>query len=348
MLVYLIMYFILIIFFKFINTKKINLFDILLIIMLILVSGLRYAIGTDYMMYKSFYFNVNLPNAEKVETGFKILINIVKNVFGYKFWYFFVICAAISIIPIYYVIKKKSKYPAFTLIMFVSMGFYTLSFNMVRQFVAIAICIIALEFIYRKNFIAYVFTIIFASFFHITALIMIPAYFIGIGDFKSNTLLKIFIIELFVGILFNPIFNFLVSHISQYAMYAKYGGTTPGIGTYLLGGIYLFLIFVQIKFYEKFVKNEFEKCCLNLSILAVPFIVFSIYNVLFARIIYYFLIPALIPFSNILNFFKIKRTQKAFNVFIIMLLLVVYILNIVSFNGVFPYKSVIGKKFILF
>lgn len=299
------------------------------------------------MMYKSFYFNVNLPNAEKVEVGFKILIDIVKSIFGYKFWYFFIICAAISIIPIYYAIKKKSKYPAFTLIMFVAMGFYTLSFNMVRQFIAIAICIIALEFIYRKNFIAYILTIIFASFFHMTALIMILAYFIGSGNFKSNTLLKIFFIELFVGILFNPIFNFLVSHISQYAMYAKYKATIPGIGTYLLSGIYLLMIFVQIKFFEKFVKNDFEKCCLNLSVLAVPFIVFSVHNVLFARMIYYFLIPALIPFSNILDFFRIKRTQKAFDVIMMLILIIIYILNIVSFNGVFPYNSVIGRSFII-
>ena len=91
MLIYLIIYFIIFIFFKFTNNNKINFFDIIIITMLVLVSGLRYAIGTDYMMYKSFYFNVNLSNAEKVETGFKILINIVKNVFGYKFWYFFVI-----------------------------------------------------------------------------------------------------------------------------------------------------------------------------------------------------------------------------------------------------------------
>lgn len=348
MLVYLIMYFILIIFFKFINTKKINLFDILLIIMLILVSGLRYAIGTDYMMYKSFYFNVNLPNAEKVETGFKILINIVKNVFGYKFWYFFVICAAISIIPIYYVIKKKSKYPAFTLIMFVSMGFYTLSFNMVRQFIAIAICMCAIEFINKKNFLAYVLTIVCASFFHITALIMIPAYFMGTKDFNSKTLLKICVCGLLAGVLYTPIFNFLVSHISQYAMYAKYKVTSPGIGTYLLSAIYLLLIFIQVKFYDMFAKNEFEKICLKLSVLAVPFIVFSIYNILFARLIYYFLIPALIPFANVLDFFKVKRTQKAINVLMFFGGIMLYALNIIFFNGVLPYNSILGKKFGLF
>ena len=83
-----------------------------MLISLILNSGLRYGIGTDYPMYKSFYFNINLPNAAKVEIGFKILILLANFLFKEKYWLFFTLCSSISIIPIYLIFKKKSKKPS--------------------------------------------------------------------------------------------------------------------------------------------------------------------------------------------------------------------------------------------
>ena len=323
------------------KSKKLRWYDLLLLTAMILISGLRYGIGTDYLMYKSFYFDINLPNAAKVEIGFKVLILIANFLFKEKYWLFFTLCSCISIVPIYLLFKKKSNNPALSFLIFISLGFYTLSFNMVRQFIALSFCMIAIPEIEHKNLIKYSFLILVASFFHITSLIMLPMYLWGNKVGSKKTMTRLFFLEMFAGFLFNPIFNFAVSNIPQYSMYSNYGGVNAGIGTYLLSFVYLIIILFQISHYDFFANNKFNKICLNISVLAVPFIVFSTFNILFARLIYYFLIPALIPLANITNFFKEKKTQKIFNILIICVCIAFFILNILSFNGVYPYRSII-------
>lgn len=341
MSIYLFLFFLVILLLLPKSSKKIKWYDLLMLISLILISGLRYGIGTDYPMYKSFYFNINLPNAAKVEIGFKILILLANFLFKEKYWLFFTLCSSISIIPIYLIFKKKSKKPSLSFLIFISLGFYTLSFNMVRQFIALSLCIVAISEIEHKNFIKYLFLILMASLFHITSLIMLPMYLCGNKNSSKKTMMRLFFLEMFAGFLFNPIFNFVVSNIPQYSMYLNYDGVNAGIGTYLLSFVYLIIILFQINHYDFFADNKFNKICLNISVLAVPFIVFSTFNILFARLIYYFLIPALVPLANITNFFKEKKTQKIFNILIICVCIAFFILNILFFNGVYPYRSII-------
>lgn len=320
--------------------KKLN-FSSVMVIILILAAGLRKGIGTDYGMYKSFYFFPSQPAASKVEVGFIKLIGIARIIFKNKYYMFFLVCSTITIGLIYLTMKKKSKYPMFSLLMFMGLGFYTMSFNMIRQFIAIAIIMYSLIFIEEKKFFKYFIAVAFVSLFHVTAIIMLPIYFFANLNFNKRTLKILFIAFMFFGIFFTPLFNYVVNNIPQYAMYKNYANSEAGLGTYLIDFVYLFIIYFTIKYENIMVKNNYEKICVNISIFAVPMIVLSMKNILFARMIYYFLIPILIPFANILDFFKIKRTQSAFNLILVLILLVLYILNIISFNGVYPYASIL-------
>lgn len=340
MIEYCIVFLLSLIFVKLIKRKKIEVKDAFMIIVLVLFAGLRNGIGTDYNMYKAFYFNPSLQSAEKVEEGFITLINVSNMIFNDKYYLFFIVCSIISIVPVYSLFKKNSRYPGLSLLLFISLGFYTLTFNMVRQFIAMAIVFCSISFIQKKQFFRYLACIIIAALFHTTALIMIPIYFWSNFNFTKKQIRQIFLILLFAGVVFNPIFNFVTSHIPQYSMYANYGGVTPGIGTYLINFIYIFIILFVIFNYEKMIKNETEKICLNFGILSVAFIILSLKNILFARLIYYFFIPLLIPFANIFDFFNYQKSQKVFNVILVVLLFIIYILNIISFNGVYPYVSI--------
>ena len=327
--------------FAFIKHRKFELKDFILLTIIILFAGLREGIGTDYNMYKAFYFNPLLKSAEKVEYGFISLIKISNSLFGEKYYMFFILCSAITIIPIYMIFKKRSKYPGVSLLFFFSLGFFTLSFNMVRQFIAITIIFLSLNYICKRKFFRFLVCVIIACLFHLTSIIILPFYFFTNIKFSKKRLMQIFIIILvFAAFLFNPIFNYAVSHIPQYSMYADYGGVDAGIGTYLVNSIYLCIILFLIINRDKLIKNEYDNVCLNFGVLSTAFIVLSLKNILFARLTYYFFLPLLIPLSNIFDYFVSKRTQKAFNLIIIALLFVIYVLNIIFFNGVYPYISI--------
>ena len=61
---------------------NVNRLSFLLVVTMIGISGIRNGIGTDYNMYKSFYFFPNQPSANKVEWGFIKLIELTKNIFN--------------------------------------------------------------------------------------------------------------------------------------------------------------------------------------------------------------------------------------------------------------------------
>lgn len=113
MFLYLILFLAVSVLIKFIKKEKFNYIDFVLIFFMIAIAGFRDGIGTDYNMYKSFYFYPDQIAAKKVEWGFIELIKISQNMFGERYYLFFLICSILTILPIYYIFKEKSSYPAF-------------------------------------------------------------------------------------------------------------------------------------------------------------------------------------------------------------------------------------------
>lgn len=291
-------------------------------------------------MYNQMYFNPNNVNVEKVEIGYKLLMRLAYKIFGEYSFLFFLLCAILTIIPVYVLIKKKAKYPSESLFYFVTLGFYVLSFNMVRQSIAMSLCFWALQFLFDKKFFKYMAIVVIACLFHITAIIMIPIYWISRTRLDTRKLIILMILLVLGGILFNPFFNYIASIIPQYNMYVNYNGEDAGIGTYLINIIYLVLIFLCIISRKSITENDKNNSILiNIITLSTFFIVASFRGALFARLIYYWLMPItlLIPYlTRIVK--KIQRTSL--QSLITIAFIAFYLIYIYSFNGVYPYNSI--------
>lgn len=340
MYIYIILVILILILGKRIKKNQYNIYDFILIAFMILISGLRYGIGTDYAMYNSMYFNQNQSNTAKVEIGYKILMKLAAPIFGAKSYLFFLLCATITVIPIYTTIKKYSNKPGESIFYFVTLGFYTLSFNMVRQSIAMAITFFALRYLFDRKLLKYMITILVASTFHITSLIMIPMYWISKIKFSQIANFGIVLLLLFSGIMFNAIFGYVTTKIPQYAMYAKYDNTIAGIGTYLVNITYIALIVFAVinrKKIEQRNSNYFY--IINMIIYSIFFIALSIKSTLFARLIYYWFMPIVIVIPEyILCIIGNKRNTVQF--VMVLAFCLFYFLNIYSFNGVYPYTSI--------
>jgi len=330
---------------KSIKKNQYNVWDFILIVILITIAGIRYGIGTDYTMYSNMYFHPTQANYDKVEIGFKWFIQACNFVFGDVVWAFFLLCSALTIIPIYVTIKKYATKPGEAIFYFVALGFYTLTFNMVRQSIAMAITIFALRYMFEKKAIKYILCVGIASLFHTTAIIMIPMYWLSKIKLTKKQLYLLGGILLSLGTLAVPIFNFAITNIPQYAMYeayAEYSDIESGIGTFLVSGVYIILICFAIAQRKKIVKlNENYYRIINLAVISIFFIALSLKNTLFARMIYYLLIPLVLILPEYISAFK-EQNRKYVQFFIIIACMVFYMMNIYFFNGVYPYNHILG------
>jgi transmembrane protein EpsG len=136
--------------------------------------------------------------------GFYILSIIIRCLITNDYQVYFFIIATIQGLCLVSVYKKYSENFVFSLALFiVSTDYLSWMHNGIRQFTAVTIIFAATTLMLKKKYVAVIPIIIFASFFHKSALIMIPLVFILQGKaWNKKTIVFIFltvIAILFVG-----------------------------------------------------------------------------------------------------------------------------------------------------
>lgn len=162
------------------NFTTYYIFVILCIATLAVVSGLRYYVGTDYNSYYAGYpkwhseFETRWKNWDEpgLSTIAKLLYPISKDGGAFIF-----VTAAITITLFVFTIAKNTDTFFFCTTLYICVC-WTGCFNGVRQFLASAILFAGHRLIYDKKFIKFCILVFIASCFHITALIMLPMYFL--------------------------------------------------------------------------------------------------------------------------------------------------------------------------
>ena len=148
-------------------------------LLLALVSGFRYDVGTDYMnymwMYEDYAYLEPITIYEK--PGLHIIGRIAAFIFDHHTTWF-VMMALITVGLYFFGIKKYSINVTFSVFLFIFLGVWHGSFNTVKQHAAAAIFFASLPFLYKRDFLSWMFSCILATFFHEAALVMIPMYFI--------------------------------------------------------------------------------------------------------------------------------------------------------------------------
>lgn len=141
------------------KNKRLNIFDILTLQFLVLIAGLRYDVGTDYLAYLSGFRNINsLEWSFFGEPAFRALNYLTKAFVPGPDYKIFIVIAALTYIPIYLRIKSRNpRYFPVYLLFFILFGFYTMSFNVSRQWIAIALIFYGADYLIRgkKGLFAY-------------------------------------------------------------------------------------------------------------------------------------------------------------------------------------------------
>lgn len=317
--------------------SKGNIIFVGLCVYLILFSGFRYFVGTDYWAYYDSYGGLVEGSFYNwhYEWGFWTLSKIIAFFKVNYVWYFAAI-SSIIVAPIANAIRKRSPYPIFSITLFILFYFFYSSFNTPRQFIAISIIVSGSLFILEKKFWKYAICVGIATLFHTSAIIFIGLDFIG--RIKINSKTKIAMIAFAVFMLFfgGRLSTVFLRLWPQYSIYVGYESGSAISDLIIQVALLILLEMIRSNVVEDRSKAEFA-FFYNCNFFAIIMSAMAGVNVLFARLEAYFYIFSIlaIPFG----IYYAKKNKKMYYFGFLLLGLFVCVRYLLANNcGVVPYK----------
>lgn len=119
-------------------------FDLLAVTILVLFSGLRYEVGTDYGLYVRLFDGLHRQSlwadlaAAPQEAGFTTVAWLIRS-FTDSPTALFLVAAILTVVPVYATIKRVSQRQTFALALYILLAFYLAPLNTVRQGIAVSL-----------------------------------------------------------------------------------------------------------------------------------------------------------------------------------------------------------------
>lgn len=348
------------------SNKKIQIFLYCLAVLpFIVISAIRYNLGTDYSYrYVPDYNTIaNGGDVKNLEIGFKGLIKFCL-LFTKDPQLLFVITSIIINVLIFYVIYKKSTNIIFSVIILFFNGFFFSSLNIVRQCMASSIIFIGYLFLVKednvkKNNILYIICVCIAFLIHKSSIITAVFLFYTRRNIMNwKWVIPCSIIMLLLGEKLLVLFKVLLQN-TQYSVYFldKFLKSDVSI-VYLIENIIVYT-FMNIKYYMDKKNNKTNKeeiLFLNIEGLCLIITVLAKCHVEFDRLSQYCLNFQLLSIPYFINKIKLDDiAEKIYNppkyigmivVSIVMFMAIFTKTNILNNNGeVVPYKTVFNKNY---
>lgn len=323
-----------------------------------IIAGIRYYVGTDYPFYANSIFLqicdtnsiVDAHYIFEVEWGYSILNFIISRFTNNPHVIFFIV-SFITTGCVFGAIYKYKKYLSISYAMFVYMIlYYQLSFNLVRQCLALSIVLLAYAYIFENKYMKGIILIGIATFFHysaIIALVVIPIKKAFESKYRivylTITLLLVTLLFIFYTPIVETILNFMnkILKIDVYR-YLRYLETEGKSNFSILIALQRipFLI-TPLLCIKSFFNNKKENGMMYF-LLVVDLIIahMSLISNYVQRISFYFAFLKILALPQVVS--SIKNTQKKKEISIIQNCFLigywVYFYVICNYGNTFPYE----------
>lgn len=321
-----------------------HIFAFLSFLPVFITSALRYQVGVDYMSYRWLFELVAQGRDIHAEKGYRLLNEAVR-LYTHEPQWIFVITALISLGLLFWGIYKYSPSPAMSIFLLVTMGYLFSSFNILRQYIAIALIFVALKLIKENRFLPFVFVVLAAMLFHKTAIIMIPMFFLVRLRLKQSYMFMIALVGMGCIPLRGVLTNILVN-----TFYPQYAGTDLIQPLSAFEFVYYVGIFGLLVLMCFAYKAEFFKDTYNLIVFNSVFYSLLIYGCLsfvpeINRIAVYIEIFVILLIPRLLQAEKNQKTRRLYTIGIVLLFSVFFIVSvgIMGRYGVLPYQTVFSQ-----
>ena len=331
------------------NEKRRKIYIIIIFGIFTIVGAMRgISVGVDTAQFCKAFDRISLKSVkmavstERYEIGFVMLCKILSLLYNQN--QILIIITSLVIFPtVGLFIYKNSKDVIFSSILYLTLNTYAMHMNVMRQSISISIFILGYEIFFKKGkFIKYIITVVFASLFHQTALIMIGLILLKNRKYTTKTYIITNILAIISFIFAGKIWSIAVSIFSTYAGYAK---TEYFETSYLAGTISAFIAWLILTagiFFERKNMNKSEKYNFLAYIMSTLFIidVLVIKINLFVRLATYLGIFTCIWLPSTLQDIKDKN-ERILIKYIVLICFILYglVLSIYrpEWYGVIPY-----------
>ena len=246
------------------NERKKHMLFVFSIILLIGFLGLRGFIGWDWWAYYPSYNN--LPNGFNYEIGYEIWSNIFYKI-GLSYHHFTFINTVADILILAYVLKKYSKYPIFSMFLFLAVQGLSFEVDLLRNAKAVLLFIISIQFIKERKIIPFLILNILGMTFHMSSVIYLPMYFILNRNYSRKIVLPLIILGNIYYLFDTKLFIHILEYMSSILPAAVGGKITSYLSiipqNYKLpiGTLYFerLVTFIMVFFFLHKEKNHREK-----------------------------------------------------------------------------------------
>lgn len=194
------------------NERKKHMLFVFSIILLIGFLGLRGFIGWDWWAYYPSYNN--LPNGFNYEIGYEIWSNIFYKI-GLSYHHFTFINTVADILILAYVLKKYSKYPIFSMFLFLAVQGLSFEVDLLRNAKAVLLFIISIQFIKERKLIPFLILNILGMTFHMSSVIYLPMYFILNRNYSRKIILPLIILGNIYYLFDTKLFTHILEYMSS-------------------------------------------------------------------------------------------------------------------------------------
>lgn len=333
---------------------KIVLYTIMGLGVLILISGLRYKVGTDYDNYLDYYIVYSVLDFQSIVSYANELLFILVIKIAYLFQEPQIMFAIIAFLTVYItyraILTQKEKISitlVFALYVFL---YYMYSLNIIRQALAIAIVLYSYKYIWQHDLKRFVLSIIIATLFHTTALLFLPFYFLCPNKNEKSrkvknlirfiTIIIIFLIVTQLRIVIN-----LLSQIELFSRFSFYNAVDiQGDNKQVI--INTILLFIFILYSKPLIKyNEDNKMYLFLYLIGYILTLAGFFSPYAKRIAMYFNISEIFILASFPRLAKTSGQKIFIEFMIVMYMLVMFVLSSYYLNigDIIPYQTIFNK-----
>jgi len=332
-------------------------------IALFTTAAIRAHVGYDYNLYGCWFVDIISQSVEEImyiknEKGFMIPMKLLSDV-NTDYHFMFVCIAFVLTIAIMLYIYFYSEKPYLSVFFFLSFGLFFNSMNFMRQMVAACVIMFALQYIKKNQFMRYLALVLFAATFHISALLMIPFYFILRIKMDWLTLGIYSAITVFVLMFSWQIMDFVTDYV--------YKGYDPSRNVEMMNGTMPeYAIFFAVFFVLAFLlrsdlikDNPFNNVLLNCLFFTVFFEIIGVKHAIISRFAVLFFIPAFVLLVPKVVCLLIKKCGNLFNgektrCNILKTVAIILVFGSSAFmygymiqnnyNGVMPYRTIFSEE----
>ncbi len=313
----------------------------------LLLSSLRWEVGTDYVTYGQLYTSLNqidtlgefVYQLPITEPGYILLNFFVKAVFNTPVMVY-AICALITLFFFYRAIEdyhEKGSVMLAALVFFAL--FYSVTLNIMRQMIAVSIMFFATRYLFRQKYSMAAAWAVVAASFHVTALVVVVFWVIR-GEQRWQKIARVAVFFALIAFLFGSMaFGSVLERIPFFSTLSLQPESSPGVGLLLLRApICLPLLLFRKRLVAHDERNRFW---LVFLVFEVAFSHLGYIDSVFIRLALYFAVSWIVLLPQLVRCMPTRSDQYRMGAYVALVLAALWVFDVVinNNNGVLPYKS---------